>query len=106
MATQREWPRVRDPARGFVLVPGIREGVGRSFAGPLRPGISGVAGARGGAVADDTRSTDLGMDRLRCAVDAIGQKYPETDSPSPLLAEGRGNGRGFTGTGRSPGRRR
>jgi hypothetical protein len=88
LASQREWPLDRDPRRGFVLVPGIREKIGRSFAGPLRPGVVDVGGAVArGAVADDSRESDLGMDRLRRPMDAIGKKYPETDPPAPLLGK-------------------
>ena len=98
MASQREWPRERDPRRGFVLAPGIREKIGRSFAGPLRPGVVDVGGAVArGAIADDSRESDLGMDRLRDHKDAIGQKYPETDPPSPLLGTELRDGRSRRG---------
>ncbi|MBO0737074.1 MAG: hypothetical protein J2P48_10960 [Alphaproteobacteria bacterium] len=72
-----------------MLVPGIRQEVGRRFVGPLRPGIAGSVGARGGVVADDTRGSDLGMDRMKLCYDSIGKKYPESDAPERLIAERR-----------------
>lgn len=84
---QGEWPTVRDPQNTSVLAPGIRQVTGRSFAGPLRPGIAGTVGARGGPVADRSRDSDLGMDRMKRAMDSIGQKYPEVDPTPPLVAD-------------------
>ena len=70
-----------------VLVPGVRERTGRAFTGPLRPGIAGPIGGGGGSVAGESRDSDLGMDQLRMRRDSIGQKYPETDPPSPIIRE-------------------
>ena len=73
MATRETWPRYRrEPGTNF-LAPGIREVTTREFAGPTRPGIAGVVGARGGAVADASRASDLGMDHLPRDIDAIGK---------------------------------
>jgi hypothetical protein len=47
----------------------------------LRPGIAGVVGARGGAVADASRASDLGMDHLGRDNDAIGQICKHPDVP-------------------------
>ena len=91
---QREWPRMRERPNGFLLAPGVREKVGRDLAGPLRPGRVdvGTVIARG-AVADSSRESDLGMDQMRMRRDSIGQKFPETDPPSPLLGSELRDGR-------------
>jgi hypothetical protein len=66
----------------------VRERTDRDLAGPLRPGIAGVVGARGGAVASDSRASDLGMDWVRRPpVDSIGQKYPNTNPVDGLIAD-------------------
>ena len=94
MADREPWPRMRREPGTSVLAPGIREKTDRDFAGPLRPGIAGTVGARGGAYADDTRASDLGTDRMdHYAKDSIGQKYPETDGKVPLISD-RGGRRG------------
>lgn len=77
-------PFKREPGGSF-LAPGIRERTEREFMGPLRPGIAGSVGARGGAVADASRQSDLGTDHLGRDNDAIGQvcKHPDV----PLISD-------------------
>jgi hypothetical protein len=88
MADREPWPRFRREPGSSFLAPGIRERTDRDFAGPLRPGIAGNVGARGGAVASDSRATDVGMDWVRRPpVDRIGQKYPESDPVDGLIAD-------------------
>lgn len=91
---QGPWPRVRTLPSASVLAPGIREETGREFCGPLRPGIAGTVGTRAGAVADDSRQTDLGMDNLGRHVDMIGKHFPGVHTPiTTRLVDDRGGRR-------------
>lgn len=72
MASQREWPRVREENGtertspvGHYLAPDAIERSDRSLAGPLRLGTSPGVGPRGRAVlADYEQRSDMGTDRI------------------------------------------
>ena len=91
---QGEWPRVTgNPTACYQTPDGVLRS-NRELVGPLRMGTAPGCGPRGAAVvADDTRESDFGTDRLRKPVDSIGIKYPETDPPVPLVAESVRKGR-------------
>jgi hypothetical protein len=87
--TQKPWPPLRESGTqrraptAFFATPDNYLKSERSLAGPLRMGTEPSVGPRG-ALRDG--NSDFGVDRIKNVKDAIGQKYPETDSPPPLIS--------------------
>jgi len=98
MAKQSEWPRVKREKVGvFATADGYFQS-NREVAGPLRFGTEPGCGPRGdGRDTVVARRSDLGTDRVELRpVDAIGQKYPETDRPVRFVSDGvRARNRGY-----------
>ena len=97
---QGEWPiwrEERDPV-GFFQHPDATLKSNRSLAGPLRMGTEPRVGPRGGAVvADDSRMSDMGMDRITPrGFDPMGTslaREPRQQSSDLIAAEIRGRRR-------------
>jgi len=84
---QGEWPPVKRERDACFATPDGYLWSTRGVAGPLRYGTESRVGPRSQRIGYRGARTDFGMDRLeQRPVDAIGQKYPETDNPTRLIA--------------------
>lgn len=88
--TQGPWPpRTDDQPVGFFQVPDATFRSDRSLAGPLRTGTEPRVGPRGLSAGGESRSSDMGMDRVSprgfdpegTALSRYGPQFP-----SPLIA--------------------
>lgn len=80
MPREREWPLVADSPPAVTLSPDGVMNSARSLVGPLRRGTAGPVGPAPLSAAGRGAS-DFGMDRISPRPrDAIGQKYPETET--------------------------